>query len=433
MWLDKLKLAAFPDEVMDWCRENSRSQATSFVAWFEYIDGEVVERAFATRRKKGEVFVTEVLRSSTKDGCVIVKNLLYTPVAGYRAVYEGKDVVSSSYGWSYKIFDAKYFDVWEEAGAYIGFCFLELNPKMVFDIPEFKYCGYSGGGLINYLKRYRQDPSIEMFGKLGLSLSPVLMKKAKTDGRFRRFLFENHKAVEPCGVQATMYAYKNGMSIEEARRVLIVKNQLDRLVARRMPDVIGTRIDRARLLDYVDSNNIGYALYNDYLCALKALGYDLSDTKNIYPHDFMTMHDLRIAEYEAHKEKLDRKKRARFYRDFRRASDKARVYEKRGEVYSIIVPNGVSDLKREGKMLEHCVGRMGYDKKMIDGVSLIMFVRENSAPFTPYVTVEFRLDKNTLNQCYGIKDSKPSEEVLKFVNDWADNVARMRKEVATVG
>ena len=195
----------------------------------------------------------------------------------------------------------------------------------------------------------------------------------------------------------------------------------------------GTKIDRARLLDYVGKSNIDYALYNDYLKALKALGYDLADTKNIYPHDFMAMHDLRTDEYEAYMAKLDRKKRAKLYRDFRRASKDARSFEQVGEVYSIIVPSDIAALKREGKALDHCVGRMGYDKKMADGISLIMFVRENTAPDTPYVTVEYRLDRNALNQCYGYHDSKPSEEVIAFVNEWADKVTKIRKEAARVG
>ena len=433
MRLDKLKLTPFPDEVMAWCQEHSRSEATSFVAWFEYIDGEIIERDFATRKKKGRIYVTEVLRCSTRDGEIIVKNLLFSYTAGYRAVYEAGDVYSRSQGWSYKVFDGSDFDVWDRACQHIGYCVYELNAKMVFDIPEFKYCGYSGGGLISYLKKYRKDPSVEMFGKLGLTLSPVLMKKAKNDGKFRRFLFENHRGIQQYGTQAAIYAYNNGVSVADARLYLHEKNQRDRLCAYRISEVKGTKIDRARLLDYVGKSNIDYALYNDYLKALKALGYDLADTKNIYPHDFMAMHDLRIAEYEAHEAKLARKKRAKLYRDFRRASKDARIFEQVGEVYSIIVPSDIADLKREGKLLDHCVGRMGYDKKMADGISLIMFVRENAAPDTPYVTVEYRLDRNALNQCYGYHDSKPSEEVIAFVNDWADNVTKQRKEAARVG
>jgi NACalpha-BTF3-like transcription factor len=84
----------------------------------------------------------------------------------------------------------------------------------------------------------------------------------------------------------------------------------------------------------------------------------------------------------------------------------------------------VADLINEGTKLQHCVGKMGYDKKVVDGVSLIAFVRKNGEIEKPFVTAEYRFDEKKLRQCYGIKDSKPSDEVLAFVNTWAENVRK---------
>ena len=89
----------------------------------------------------------------------------------------------------------------------------------------------------------------------------------------------------------------------------------------------------------------------------------------------------------------------------------------------------ISDLKREGEVLKHCVGRMGYDKKVIDGVSIIMFCRKNDNLDEPYVTVEYRLDRKALNQCYGYKDSKPDADVLDFVNEWAKQLTQTLQAV----
>ena len=82
------------------------------------------------------------------------------------------------------------------------------------------------------------------------------------------------------------------------------------------------------------------------------------------------------------------------------------------------------DLKREGKELDHCVGNMGYDNKMINGVSFIAFVRKCEEIEKPYVTVEYGLKDNKVLQCYGYHDSKPQQEVIDFVDEWGKKVKK---------
>jgi hypothetical protein len=424
MNLAKIKVEKFPKRVLDFCEETAVNTSSRFCAYLEYINGEIVERSFGYRRyAKHGVRITEVLRCATGSGSpTISRNLVYASMGGYIPIWSAEDKYGGQAGWRYKVFAKEDFDVWEKAGAHIGFSFVTINPEMIFEIPEFKYCGYSGGGVISYINAYRKDKSVEFFGKMGLSLSPILMKKAKADGKFRRFLFENHNAISLYGTQAALFAYKNGITVEEARRACHVKNQLDRLVANRIPEIVGTRLDRQRVLDYVDSNDINYSSYSDYLKCLKDLKLDLNDTKNIYPKDFQRMHELRTAEYAANEAKIDRRKRAKLYREFRKAGEAAKEYEVRGEEYVIIVPTDVRQLVDEGKALSHCVGRMGYDKKMADGVSIIAFVRKKDEINVPFVTVEYRVDRQALAQCYGYKDSRPEDDVIKFCEDWSEMV-----------
>lgn len=433
MDLTKINVRAIPHEVKEWCDAHSVSTTTTFCAWYEYIDGEIVERCFATRVKKKEVRITEVLRAETGSNSVIVKNLYSTYMSGYNAVYTAEDVIAKCGGYPITVFSKSEFDRWEDTDGRCGFSYISINPDMIFTIPEFKYCGYSGGcGVISYIKAWRKDKHIEFFGKMGLPLSPVLINKAKADGKFRRFLWENHNGVALYGVQAALYAYKHNITCEEARRICNVKNQLDRLVAHRIPASVGTKIDRQRLLDYVDENNIDYTLYNDYLVALKALKYDLKDTKNIYPRDFKAMHDLRAAEYASFKVKEDAKKRAKLYRDFRRVAKGYIGLETKGEKYCLIVPRDISELITEGEVLSHCVGRMGYDKKMVDGVSLIIFCRENAAPGTPFATVEYDLKNNKVRQFYARGNTAPPQDAVSFVSMWAKKVKDTRKERAAI-
>ena len=69
--------------------------------------------------------------------------------------------------------------------------------------------------------------------------------------------------------------------------------------------------------------------------------------------------------------------------------------------------------------MHHCVGRMDYDQRIIEGRSLVCFVRRASAPDVPFVTIEYSLQKNQVVQCYGKGDTKPNEDVMQFVeNVW---------------
>lgn len=424
MDLKKIKVEKFPKRVLEFCEKTASNTSSKFCAYLEHIDGEIVERSFGYRMyKKNGLRITEVLRCATGSGSsTIVRNLVYASTAGYIPVWSAEDKYGGQNGWRYKVFSKEDFDKWEKAGAHIGFSYVTINPEMIFEIPEFKYCGYSGGGVINYINAYRKDKSVEFFGKMGLSLSSVLMKKAKSDGKFRRFLLENHNAIALYGTQAALFSYKHGVTVEEARRACFTKNRLDRTVAYRIPEIRGTSIDRQRVLDYVDGHDINYASYNDYLKCLKSLKINLFDTKNVFPNDFTRMHDLRTAEYAANEAKKDRRKRAKLYRDFRKAGEAAKEYEVQGEEYVIIVPTDVRQLVDEGKFLSHCVGRMGYDKKMADGVSIIAFVRKKDEINVPFVTVEYRVDRQALAQCYGYKDSKPADDVIKFCEDWSEMV-----------
>jgi hypothetical protein len=92
------------------------------------------------------------------------------------------------------------------------------------------------------------------------------------------------------------------------------------------------------------------------------------------------------------------------------------------------VPRDISELITEGETLSHCVGRMGYDKKMVDGDSLIIFCRENAAPGTPFATVEYDLKNNKVRQFYARGNTAPPQDAVSFVSMWAKGVKDMRKE-----
>ena len=144
----------------------------------------------------------------------------------------------------------------------------------------------------------------------------------------------------------------------------------------------------------------------------------MTDTKNIYPKDFTAMHDLRIAEYESLKAKADREKRKELYESFAKAGEKATAYEYADNEFTLVAPRDICDLKTEGAILEHCVGKMGYDKKMADEKIVIMFLRRTDDISTPFVTIEYDLKQLKLLQAYAKNNSTPPSDAMEFISKW---------------
>ena len=411
-----------PQAIKEWSEQNAPTSSKAFVSVIFYRYGEIVERTFATRKlaKKG-VVITEVRRRATGKHPTIVKNIYFTQMGGYTPVFEAKNC-------GYYFYKSDFEQWYETYPQYFQFESVLLNANIRPNIAEFKYCGYSGGDIINYLNEYRKNPMVEYFGKLDLPVSKSLISKLEKDKKFKTFVFKNVADVRKYGPQATLYAYNHNLSISEAYKLTCEK----RMAVSCIPSLKGQKdLDYLRIIDFCDTNNISYPLYNDYLRSVIALNLDLKDTKNIYPRDFKAMHDLRTMEYESLQDKLDREKRKKLYSDFAIAGTKATEYEYSHNGLLLVAPRDISDLVKEGKTLKHCVGRMGYDKKMANNEIVIMFVRQESNPTMPYVTIEFDLKALRLKQSYGKSNSIPTAEVITFVNEWVDLMQKkLRKNVA---
>lgn len=403
-----------PKEVYKWSEEKAGARF-SFVSLLSYRYGEIIERSFAIRKyhKKG-IMITEVRRRATGNNTTIVKNLLYNRFSGYVPVFERQNKRSSYQGWNVPVFFEDDFDKWYNADLPCNFYCICLNKELLTEIDEFKYCGYSCGDVIDYLNKYRKNPMVEYFGKFDLPLSSSLISKADKDKRFKTFLLKNATDIRRFGTQATIYAYNHNMTISEASS----KIQSRREARKYIPSLRGQGLNEERIINYCREHSIGFTLYNDYLESVIALDLDLQDTKNIYPKDFTAMHDLRIAEYESLKAKADREKRKELYESFARAGEKATAYEYSDNEYTLVAPKDISDLKIEGKTLGHCVGKMGYDKKMADGKVVIMFLRHTTDITKPFVTIEYDLNQLKLLQAYAQKNTTPPSEAMAFINKW---------------
>ncbi len=413
-----------PDEVQKWGEEHASSTGYTFASIICYFEGEIIERAFGMRRyKKDGVRITEVRRRGTGETKTWIKNIIYYFMAGYTVVFKKEDRFTRSCGYPIKTFYKEDFDIWFPSTGYDNFFCTCINGDLLKSIDEFKYCGYSGGDVIDYLNKYRKSPMLEFFEKLHLPASTLLINKAKKDKAFRTFLLKNIEEVRKFGPKIAVYAYNHQLPINAA--YIGLNNR--RVAYKFIPALRKTKVDINRAIDYCEDRDIDYSLYNDYIQAVKGLGLNLKDTKNIYPTNFMEMHDLRIQEYESQKAKLDREKRKNLYIAFAKVGEKARRFEFSDNTYQIVSAKDIEELVVEGKTLGHCVGRMGYDKKMAEGKSLIMFVRKNIQADMPFVTVEFDVKSNKVLQAHGLKNSRPDEDVMNFISQWVEFVKQQKK------
>ena len=413
-YLGELTTLSTPSKVLDAISKECPCTASRYIGWLQKYDDEVLYRVFAYRTtKKYGLQYREVIRSILGEEGLIFRDMYLTYASGYKVVYKpGKNSSSSWYGYCYYSYDEKDFGRWDYTKK-IGVPVNVINLDMLKDT-KFKYSGYNGrGDFLEWFRTYKKYPQVEYLGKLGFEPSKKLLNKASKDKAFCKYLAK----VDPNNnINAICYAYDHNMTIKEAGDYLMRKAEIGRYF-RGYSYIKDSGIDLMKAKDYIWESMWGCGMYNDYIHACLALGIDLKDTKNAFPKDFKRMHDLRINQWESKKNKAKNK-------EFKMAADKYIQFEYQGEKYSIIIPKKVQDLVHEGTVLNHCVGKMGYDQKMINGDSFIAFVRKNDSLNKPFVTVEYGLLTKSVLQEYGKNDIPPEKEVKDFVKAWSKKVKK---------
>ena len=416
--------AAVPEEVMEYAHRTADNHK-QFCTWFYLIGEEVYSRTWAyieTKKRGFEIIEVERYGTNCPKGWTIQKNMYYVGMAGWQVVFS-KAVKDKYFGYyDCATYWADDFNKWgheKRAGVWRAL----LNTDEIFKNEHFKHCGWSGkDDVIDYIRLWKKDPAVEYFGKLGLKYSKLLANKAKKDKQFVRFLRDTEN-IDQYSPTTIVRAYKDHISLEIAEGVLM----LERTAERELRDLYQRKVikpDCYRIWNYIEENEIKLREYEDYWMACVELGMDMKDTKNLYPNDFKRMHDLRTSEYASYKAKKKAEKSKELTRRIRQEAEKWQQYETISDQFSIIFARSVKDMVHEGDCLHHCVGRMGYDVKMAEGISLIAFLRKTEDVKEPYVTIEYSPSEKKIRQIYGDHDSKPAPEVIEFAESWAKRISK---------
>ena len=248
--------------------------------------------------------------------------------------------------------------------------------------------------------------------------SKQILQKIGKNKSFAKWLMKNRADLteNKYYVDVILRAFKTGRALPELQ--MLRKSRLELLKSENTAELRDFfKNDLEKLILYLDKQQISVYSYKDYFDACRYLNLDMAIEKNRYPRDFKRWHDIRIDEYATAKAVQDEKERKAFYDTFAAVANKYSGLEYDNKsVYIAVIAQSPAELIREGELLNHCVGRMGYDRKFAREESLIFFIRTKEHPDVPFVTVEYSPSRRKILQCYAYHDSTPDDGVLQFVN-----------------
>lgn len=107
-----------------------------------------------------------------------------------------------------------------------------------------------------------------------------------------------------------------------------------------------------------------------------------------------------------------------------------KLYEYKGERYSIIVPADVFDIVKDSTFLGHCVANTNrYYERISSEESYIVFLRQTDKPNRPWYTLEIE-PGGTIRQkrSYSNEQYSDLQEAVPFLKEWQQVVQKRMDE-----
>lgn len=405
---------------------------TRYYSYLSKNDGELVKITVAVRHKYSKWYYKQVAVHGIHSDKCFVKDMAFFYLGGYTTGWfaEGlskyqKWYEDDEWGWS----EDKYFNVYAPT----------INPEYIHKLPEYKYSAWEQRqeDIFAYLRRYEKYPQLEYLTKAGLqriSTSTTILKRTQKDKKFCKWLMANRKKIQNnfYYVDVIMKAYTSGQDIDELQRAKKFKLELQHNETYRTLAKTYDEETTKRIVQYVFEQNISFPTYRDYLRACEYLELDMTEDKNMFPHDFNHWHDIRSDEYRTAKAMKDAQERQKLYEHFALIANKYLMLEhNKKSAYISIIAKSPAELKNEGEALHHCVGRMGYDQKFVREESLIFFIRLKEKPNIPFITVEYSPSTRKILQIHGMNNSAPDEATKNYIErTWLPYANRHIKAIA---
>lgn len=391
--------------------------------------------AVKTRRKRTkELAIKKVARYRTDSKRYWLRDILYNNFWHFYSV-----------NWCNEPFGRKHLAVFDDVDSYIGQWYscdrkdgtVDLGGTWLnsFKGTKYEYCGWNpdcGIKLLEYLDCWHISKGVEFLGKAGLYrlIRPSFVRKLAADkGLFnffrshlpeirREYMMRFHAAYTPSEIE---YAYKHSTTLEDASIAIRARYAFrDYGTHCALPRAV----DKVALLKWCWKNGIDEMEYCRYAEYVGRCGEDISAFGVTMPRNFKSA----LEDYEKRARRAEAKRLAKERRAFNSgiksvAEAFAMLSRLKAHGLAVILPMNVRQLISEGNAMRNCIGKMGYDERIVEGKSLIVFLYKDGKPF---VDVEIDREHWTVRQCYAKHNSTPEEEVRKF----AKRICAKAEEIA---
>ena len=179
-----------------------------------------------------------------------------------------------------------------------------------------------------------------------------------------------------------------------------------------------------------------YALttYSDYLDMKEELGYDMTNSITIYPHDLKAEHDKAVIERNEAAAKKREEAANNMYKAISQRFKKAdKIYSYHSGKLFVRPAKNAAEIIEEGRILHHCVGGDTYLNAHAKKKSIILFLRKKEN--TPYITIEME-PTGEIVQWYGAYDKKPDKaKIDRWLNKYVKqlDVKALKREAKQKG
>lgn len=200
------------------------------------------------------------------------------------------------------------------------------------------------------------------------------------------------------------------------------------ILKRELIKINEVKLNIYKIAKYCVENKVYLSDYIDYLSQLEEFNVDLSKKSNLYPKDFIKIHEEYTKEQSRRRNKERIKKEEKNNAKIKENAKKitALAAGEKFEIKDLIIRSATSanELYDEGACLHHCVGN--YSEKQARGDCAILFIRKKSNPESSYFTAEVSKN-NKIIQIRGIHNCNPGEDVKEAISIYCK---KYRKEEA---
>ena len=223
-------------------------------------------------------------------------------------------------------------------------------------------------------------------------------------GDLFRYVWENHKYA------FTMQSYYFDRFKETMKRLATYGYDQKRLM-----EYIFRDLPNQGLSQHMGKHNLeGMDLLNDYA----RMSLDMDRDFDKYPRYLKTAHDIAAKNYKVNKSKVLSGK-------YEKVRENLKQMEYKGEKFSVLVPESLDLIVKEGTSLNHCVA--SYIEGVVNGEFAILFLRSNEDLEKSLVTVQVK-DGRVL-QSHGQSNRPPNEEEVKFLGKFAESLNKQKEMV----